>query len=398
MHPYCKSILAWIHALTFLLLLPACVTGQQAGVMDTAIINPSGGKAKPSMKDTLDGKLDFSRFLIDANGFIPVPIIITEPALGSFGALLAPMFLKPKTAPPGYKVYIPPDITAAVAMYTVNGSWMLGAGRIGSIPKAGIKYRAALAYADINLSFYRSLPSGNEQEFEFNIEAVPLFLSLSKRITRQDLYLGLQYFFSDNKLKPRFSEDLPESIKPEEFNSKVASLGIFLDWDKRDNFFTANKGTRINVLFSANDNWTGSDFTYQRLGGYVNWFLPIKKNWVSGLRLDAQHAFGDPPFYALPSITLRGVPAVRFQGYTTSVLETEQRWDFSQRWSVLGFAGIGKAWQRNQEFGEGANVYNIGTGFRYLLARAFGIRAGIDVAKGTDSWGWYITFGHNWNR
>ena len=36
--------------------------------------------------DSLDGKLDFSSFLADnAYGFLPVPIIITEPALGGFG-------------------------------------------------------------------------------------------------------------------------------------------------------------------------------------------------------------------------------------------------------------------------------------------------------------------------
>jgi hypothetical protein len=43
-------------------------------------------------------------------------------------------------------------------------------------------------------------------------------------------------------------------------------------------------------------------------------------------------------------------------------------------------------------------VYSVGGGFRYLIARQFGLRTGIDVAKGTDSWGWYIVLGHNWNR
>jgi len=44
-----------------------------------------GQNKKAIMKDTLDGKFDFSRFLVDAHGFIPVPFIITEPALGGFG-------------------------------------------------------------------------------------------------------------------------------------------------------------------------------------------------------------------------------------------------------------------------------------------------------------------------
>jgi hypothetical protein len=80
------------------------------------------------------------------------------------------------------------------------------------------------------------------------------------------------------------------------------------------------------------------------------------------------------------------------------LLETEQRIDLSLRWSAVAFAGVGKALQRDEHFDEAQTAYNFGGGFRYLIARAFKIRAGIDVAKGPDSFGWYIVFGHNWNR
>ena len=36
-------------------------------------------------KDSVDGAFDMSDYLIEAHGFIPVPILITEPALGGFG-------------------------------------------------------------------------------------------------------------------------------------------------------------------------------------------------------------------------------------------------------------------------------------------------------------------------
>jgi hypothetical protein len=147
-----------------------------------------------------------------------------------------------------------------------------------------------------------------------------------------------------------------------------------------------------------NDNWTGSDFVYQRLSDFITWFIPFQKTWISGLRLETNFAFGDPPFYALPSLSLRGVPVARFQGYTTALIETEQRIDFSLRWSAVAFVGLGKALDRDESFEDAPTAYNFGTGFRYLIARAFKIRAGIDVAKGPDSFGWYIVFGHNWNR
>jgi hypothetical protein len=78
--------------------------------------NSPGQSKKAIMKDTLDGKFDFSRFLIDAHGFIPVPFIITEPALGGFGGAIVPMFLTPKKGLPKQAGYVPPDITAGLCV------------------------------------------------------------------------------------------------------------------------------------------------------------------------------------------------------------------------------------------------------------------------------------------
>jgi len=389
-----------MHLKLFLYLFAAVIILHQPvfAQEDTTIKSKSKVSSKANLKDTLDGKFDFSSFLIDAKGFIPVPFIITEPAVGGLGLAVVPIFLTPKKKPPGYTGYIAPDITAGFAMYTVNNSWMVGGMRIGSIPAKGLKYRIGGGIADLNLSFYRDVVNKGEKEFEFSVKAVPLIFSLSKRISKKEVYFGMQYFFSKNKLTPLFIDSLPSSIKSGEFESNVASLGTFIDWDKRDNFFTADKGTRINIAYNANDNWTGSNFTYQKLSGALNWFIPLQKNWISGFRVETNFMFGDPPFYALPSLALRGVPAVRFQGYTTALIETEQRVDVSLRWSAVAFAGLGKAMERNESFGDAETAYNFGGGFRYLVARLFRIRAGIDVAKGPDSWGWYIVFGHNWNR
>src|SRR5688572_10302222 len=238
---------------------------------------------------------------------------------------------------------------------------------------ATVLQQTAFAQADTTLrpkskdsseTIYRNIHGTGEKEFAFSVKALPLLVSFSKRITRQEIYFGLQYFFAKNKLTPLFTDSLPPPIKTDEMNSNIGSLGAFIDWDKRDNFFTADKGARINVLYTANDNWTGSDFTYQRLSGALNWFLPFKKTWISGVRLETNFTFGDPPFYALPSLALRGVPAVRFQGYTTALIETEQRFDLSLRWSAVAFAGLGKALERNESFGEAETAYNYGAGFR----------------------------------
>lgn len=352
---------------------------------------------KTAFRDTLDGKMDFSRFLTEFHGFLPIVTFITEPALGGFGVGVGPVFLKQKEAPEGMD-YVAPDVSGGFAMYTVNNSWAGFAYHRGSLPKQGIKYSVAGGFISMNLAFYRDIETQGEQEFDFNIRMVTLFTSFSKRISKSDMYLGLKYTVMDNDLTPKFSEGLPDFINEDDLGSTTSSPGLFFDWDKRNSVFTPDDGFQINVGYQQDDDWTGSDFTFGKFNELAVFYWPVKNNWICGFRFEGLQAIQDPPFYMLPYISLRGIPAMRYQGQQTYVFETEQRFDFTGRWSLIGFAGYGKAISANESFSGGRNVFNVGTGFRYLVARVFKIRAGIDVAAGPDSWGWYINFGHAWNR
>jgi hypothetical protein len=42
-------------------------------------------------------------------------------------------------------------------------------------------------------------------------------------------------------------------------------------------------------------------------------------------------------------------------------------------------------------------AWSAGTGFRYLVARQFGVRMGLDVARGPEQWAAYVVFGNSWN-
>jgi hypothetical protein len=77
--------------------------------------------------------------------------------------------------------------------------------------------------------------------------------------------------------------------------------------------------------------------------------------------VDLRAARGDVPFYQLPYIELRGIPALRYQGDETAVIEAELRWNATPRWAIVAFAGTGHA-------EESASAW--GAGFRYLVARA----------------------------
>ena len=360
-------------------------------------------RKKVSMRDSLDDAFDMSDYLIEAHGFVPVPVIITEPALGGFGFGIVPVFLKKN---PPYidsvkgKVKVTPvapTITGGIGLYTANNTWLTAAFRKGTFIKSRIKYTVGTGYANINMNFYRTLPQLGEKKFEFNLKTFPIYLEATKRIGVSHWYAGMKYLFLHENAKYTGDHLLsPEFVKPKEYNSVVSQLGVIIELDNRDNIFTPEKGMKAHFDVSRSDNIIGSDYEYWRLNLYSYGYTSLSKKLIGGVRIDAQQAFGEPPFFMLPYIDMRGVPVNRYQGKADILTEAELRWDFIRRWSIMFYSGMGKAFDEWSDFGNADLVVTYGTGLRYFIARKFGLRIGVDLAKGPDTWAYYIVFGSNW--
>src|SRR6201996_4222714 len=152
------------------LLLIAIITCLFAGIA----MAQDKTKHKISLKDSLDHAIDMSDYMIYSNGFLVVPVPITEPSLGGIGGALVPVFLKKRkpvvdTVNGKVKVTrVNPDMTAGLAMYTANKSWLTGLFRSGTFANAGITYKVAAGYGNVNLSFYKTFPKLGSEEFKFN--------------------------------------------------------------------------------------------------------------------------------------------------------------------------------------------------------------------------------------
>ncbi|HSF54987.1 MAG TPA: hypothetical protein VLA71_14625 [Algoriphagus sp.] len=357
-------------------------------------------KQKVSFKDSLDQKFDLSDWVLTANGFIPIPSIITEPALGGFGGALFGVFVDPNTpyrdTVDGKEIITraKPNIYAAGGAMTVNGTWVLGAGAGGVIKKWRSNYRIFTGYADVNLEFFREFENIGERQFEFNIRTFPVMGQLIKQFGRSDWYAGLNYLF----LKTELARTNYDYHEPKDVNGTVSRPGILLEYDSRDNIFTPDKGLRWNTLFSTSAEWLGSDYSYSSVNTAVHWWIPISHSLISGFRAEYQNLWGDAPFYLLPYITMRGIPVARYQGNTIALGETEWRWDFTSRFSLIGFAGAGKAVMDSDSWGDASWKASGGAGGRYLIARKLNLRMGMDVARGPEQWAYYFVFGTSWVR
>ncbi|MGD8595053.1 MAG: glyceraldehyde-3-phosphate dehydrogenase [Gammaproteobacteria bacterium] len=354
--------------------------------------------------DPEDGMFDTSEWLLTHRGFLPVPMIITEPAVDNGLGLGLAFFHEAKKTKPSEGEHstgaLPPSISAVFGAATGNDSWFAGGGHWGSWKNDSIRYLGGAGLTSVNLKFYGGGDSPNlSKGLKYNLDGWFLIQRASFRISNTPYFLGgeVTYFDSSNTF------DIPPNItgiESWEFDIKNLGLGFVLEYDGRDNIFTPTQGLKIDY---KNKLYVGEGALSRSYEYFMSEFSSLKywklsKDLNLGWRVEGDFSSGEVPFYALPFIYMRGIPMMRYQGNHVALTELEGRWNFTPRWSMLGFTGVGRTANLLSSFGSNTNRSTIGTGFRYLTARQLGMHAGIDIAKGPEEWVFYITIGSAWAR
>ena len=338
-----------------------------------------------------------SGFLQEKYGFIPLPLIITEPAVG-YGGGLGLMFLS-RPLPQAEDGLGRPNITAVGGFGTANGTWGVFAGDIRHWFDDRVQTLVGVVNASVNLDYYGigDDPVLANNPLRYNLEPLGATARAKYRLGDSRLWAGLNYALVTTKV----SFDTPPGTPGQPVVDRTSQVGGFtpsLTFDTRNNFFTPTRGTYLEVSPGFFDPAFGADNEFQRVSLVAMKYFQLSPNWFLGLRADAAASFGDEPFYLRPFITLRGAPAMRYQGEEMAQIDTELRWRIWERFSLVGFVGAGTAWNNREHFDNEKTIVTGGTGFRYELAREYGLHVGIDVAFGPDNAAVYLQVGSAWNR
>lgn len=352
-------------------------------------------KAMSVESTLLKSKIDTLHPAIKKGSIIPVPIIITEPALGGFGGGLALGYLHSNRK--SLRKDTPPTISGIFGGITANNSWLVGGGHSHSWDNDRIRYLGGLAKGVVNLTFYDNLiPNREDSSFDVEMDVWGTIQNIAFRIANSNLFVGPQYTYLSTKNSldvntghPRL-DSLANSVNG---RSRLGMLGLLVQYDSRDNTMSPNKGLYAGGTFYYNATFFGGDTNFFRPLIYAKYYFAVSEAVYGGIRFDGQFTSGDVPFYAKPFVALRGVPAMRYQGNDALVAETQWRWQFYKGLSVLGFVGTGKAMDKLSDFGDQPWIYNYGGGLRYALKQAFGVRVGADVAWSNEDFAWYISVG-----
>ena len=344
-----------------------------------------------------DGWVDLSDFLDSRYGFLPIVIPITEPAVG-YGAAGVLAFLdKPQRgAAAGFGR---PNITMVGGLATENGTWGALAGDLRHWKGDRLQTLAGVVYASANLDFYgvrddALLDSG----LRYNLEPKGVLVRAKYLIgPRARVWAGLGYMYSATDV----AFDAPDStpgLPDYDERSNIGGLTPSLTYDSRDNFFTPLRGTYLDLSARFFGPALGGDDTFQNVYVVVMQYVPIGPALFLGVRGDGKASFGDAPFYMLPFVSLRGAPILRYQGGAVAQGELELRWQCWRRFSLVGFGGLGAAWNDFEHLNGQRTIETGGGGFRYELARRYGLHAGLDLAFGPDETAIYVQVGNAWIR
>jgi outer membrane protein assembly factor BamA len=382
---------------TIAILLVVMLCGSSAAAQMT-IAAPAETEGAPSkFRSADDGWLDVSGFLDEKYGFLPVALPITEPAVG-YGAAVALFFIS-KPLGEGRAGFGRPDITVVGGLGTQNGSWGTFVGDVRHWLGDRLETQAGLVYASVNLDFFGI---GRDQRLDqhplrYNMEPKGGFLRAKYRLGESPAWLGLGYAFSATRVTfdaPPGTPGLPAFRR----DSNVGGLTPSFTYDSRNTLFTPTRGTFIEAVLGVFSRPLGGDDEFQRVQLTAMHYVTLRPDLFLGVRGDGTASFGDVPFYLRPFISLRGTPVMRYQGDEVAQIEAELRWQFWKRLSLLGFAGAGVAWTDFERLHASKTVVTGGFGFRYELARRYGLHVGLDFAFAPDNTAVYVQIGSAWMR
>ncbi|MFC1798823.1 glyceraldehyde-3-phosphate dehydrogenase [Thermodesulfobacteriota bacterium] len=370
--------------------------------------NAIAGSFMDKFIDPKDGKFDASDWFLKHKGFLPVPLIVTEPAVG-FGAGLNVMFfhqsMDEKIAKRqidtdetvgGKKIkLLPPSISGAYGFKTENDTWSAGGYHFGSWKGDRIRYVGALAKASVNIKYYgRSDDSILKNGLDYNLDGWFFYQDLMFRMGSTDIFIGGKFTYFDATSTFDFGQN-PTGIETWELDFKNAGLGLSFGYDTRDNLFAPSYGmhTDITATFFTGKGLLDKTREYQITDLKNRWYREMVTDLVLGWKVEANLSSGNVPFYALPHISLRGIPINRYQGTHALQTELEATYNLTYRWALVPFAGVGATADALDEFGSGDPKFAGGLGFRYLIARQMRLTAGADIAYSEEGWALYFKVG-----
>lgn len=260
---------------------------------------------------------------------------------------------------------------------STNGSRIYGVATSLSFDEN--RWKVAFSAAEIDLNYVLDVvglgvPLRQKGEFAS--------LELSYGIT-PDYSVGVGARYLSTSITPDAGTAIPSEYTAD-LTTEIASVGIVMNWDRRDDNFYSREGTNLDLSIYHHD-VLDDPRDYQKVVLTLDGYLPVGDRHVAAGRLTACKVTEDAPFFDACALGA----ADKFRGFSFTENIGEELASLQVSWrGLIGqsrvgyeiFAGTGRVY--NSISGPGETEFRSagGVGLKYRLTRKFPLDIALDVA------------------
>lgn len=321
------------------------------------------------------------------------PVPSYSPQLGWNLTLAGGYFLTPQST----ESDVPPSILGGFIMAAENGSKVYGGGVKLHLLEDNLRIQAGVTEVDIRYRFYGI---GNDQgDLGISLDILqdgPLYFASGSWRVWKTLYVGLGFLGGDIDSRLRIDLPGPPPFFDPTLSLKLAAITVPIEIDSRDHQQFPRDGWFVSAKGRFYRKSLSGDFDAETFKFVANHYLPIRDQDVLASRVVIKGASEGTPFFLLSSFggttDLRGYPSGRYRDRWMYAVQTEYRWQFSNRWVFTGFVGFGEVAERFGDFGKNL-LPAAGVGGRFVLSEKHKVSLSADLAFGDDGAEFYFGIG-----
>lgn len=320
----------------------------------------------------------------DESPWLIVPVLNSDPKLGTAGGLLA-----------GYLHRFDPD--SPTSMFGLGGVYSdtnsILAGAIANAYFGADRHRLVVAVGGgrIHNEYKDFLGTGRPFVTTDDVRAI---FAKYLRAVAPDWYVGMQATKANYAI---WSDDIGGNLILELLGlTGFDSVGVGLVGlhDTRDNQNSPRSGSVINISNMAFREGLGSDDSYDTYNLEVKHYIPHGKSNAIGIRLRGKWTV-DAPLAGSASVRLRGYKAGQYLAPYMASLEAEERFRIAPRWFLTAYGGVACLYGGDAGCSTSSNWYPAASaGVQFVVKPKEKLVVGLEFAKGKGSnQGLYLRFG-----
>ena len=310
--------------------------------------------------------------------FLPLPYVNYSRSLEfSYGVMPMAMYNLNKN-----DTISPSSVSGGLYMRTTNGTWFgMGFSKF-YLKQDQWRIMVAGGSGNVNFQFYPDLPFLPEV-VDYSTGADFIMSTVERRVA-ENMYVGLGYSWI-NMATAFDIEGVPTQY--------VTLNGINLSYsiDKRDDVYYPHKGYITNARFNLFPEWMGNQASSNKLELDFNQYfeMPNERDVVAA-RAFVGIGLGELDFnqqFIVGKTDLRGYSQGEYRGEQLYALQGEYRWNITEKFGLVGFAGVATLTNATNEDHNGKLLPAGGGGFRINVFPQNHMNIGLDAGVGQGDWG-----------